>query len=64
MPPIADRARGGVAWGQGPFEPAAKLVLFRAGTAVGYVVTFAYDAPTSADDAVQLAQIMIARAKG
>jgi len=64
LPALAERARGGIAWGQRPFEPASILVIFRTGTTVGFVATFAFDAPTSMDDTVRLAQIMIARARG
>jgi hypothetical protein len=62
VPPIGDRARAAVAWGQGPFDPALRVVLFRLGAALGWVVVASYEAPEQMDEVVLLAQKMAARA--
>jgi hypothetical protein len=61
-PPIGDRARAAVAWGQGPFDPAVRVVVFRLGAALGWVVVGSYEAPEQIDEVVLLAQKMAARA--
>lgn len=59
---VGDRSRGAALWGAEPFDVAARIVLFRAGSTVGWVTVGGYEAPTSMDDVVSLAQIMAARA--
>jgi hypothetical protein len=62
IPAVGEDSWGGIVRGDGPFEPARKLVLFRAGPALAGVVVAGYDAPDSMDDIVALAQKMAARA--
>lgn len=59
---VGDRAAGGRRWGEHHFDPAGKLVLFRAGPAYGFVVLTSYEAPTELDDAIALARVMAERA--
>jgi len=59
---VADRARGGIQRGGGPYDPVSKVLLFRAGGTLGYVVIGRYDETTTLDDVVPLARIMVARA--
>jgi hypothetical protein len=59
----ADRVRGGVAWGAGPFDASTRLVLFRAGNTLGYVQVVSYEAPTHMDDVVRLAEVMVTRSR-
>ena len=63
LPPIANRARGAVEWGEDPFDAAAKIVLFRQGPVVGYVIVGGFEAPNNLDDVLPLAQKMIARSR-
>ena len=62
IPPIGERSRGGVEWGEGPYDPAARAILFRTRTVVGVVIVGGFDAPLDLDDVIPLARQMAAKA--
>jgi hypothetical protein len=62
IPLVGQRARGAVGWGEGPFNSAAKIVLFRVRAVVGYVIVASYEAPMDMEDILPLVQTMAARA--
>jgi hypothetical protein len=62
--PLADRARGGISRADGPYGAASKLIVFRAGSTIGWVSVMRYDEVTTLDDVIPLARIMAARASG
>jgi hypothetical protein len=63
VPAIGDRTRAAIEWGEKPFEAAGKIVMFRRGSVVGYVIVIAYEAPEQMSDIVPLAQKMASRAR-
>lgn len=64
VPVIADRARGFVAWGTFPSDLGIRAIVFRSGAVAGLVLTRSYEPPTTVDDVIPLAQIVIGRARG
>ena len=62
IPLVGQRARGAVGWGEGPFNSAGKVILFRVRAVLGYVIVASYEAPTHMEDILPLAQTMAARA--
>jgi hypothetical protein len=61
IPAVGDEAAA-LVWSEEPFDPGYRMLLFRAGRTVGGVILGGYDPPTSTDDLMALASIMVDRA--
>jgi hypothetical protein len=60
--PVGETVRAGVQAGEGPFDPATKVLVFQSRNAVGVVMGWTYDAAVDVTDLVPLARIMAERA--
>lgn len=62
VPALGERTRAAIEWGEKPFDAAGKVVMFRRGSVVAFVIVISFEAPETMADILPLAQTMAARA--